>query len=360
VAEPLYRRRVAAQVIVLNGGSSAGKSSVARALQVQLPRPWLRFGTDVLGDALPPSGPNAVVTFGAGGEVWVAPGYRALEHAWYRGLAEMAAAGVGLILDEVFLRGAVNQAELAAVLAGLDVVWVGVRCDHAEATAREAARPDRVVGMAAAQAEVVHRGVVYDVEVDTTRASPGDCAQLVLDHVEGLADAGPAAPSTGPAGSDDVATGSISTVSASRFRVVAAVYGILEAEDRVLLMRRAGTGYRDGQLGLPAGHVDGGEDAVAALRRELREELAITVDADACHLALVVHRAPERPGDGEYLDLVFTVATWHGTPVVAEPAKCSELVWVDRRHLPADVIDYVTDAFAAVDRGEQLLLHGWT
>lgn len=56
LAEPLYRQRVAAQVIVLNGGSSAGKSSLARALQVQVPRPWLVFGTDVLGDALPASG----------------------------------------------------------------------------------------------------------------------------------------------------------------------------------------------------------------------------------------------------------------------------------------------------------------
>lgn len=145
-----------------------------------------------------------------------------------------------------------------------------------------------------------------------------------------------------------------------RHRVVAAVYGILEADGRVLLMRRAGTGYRDGQLGLPAGHLDGGEDAVTGLRRELQEELAVTVDPAACRLAVVVHRAPERPGDGEYLDLVFTVDSWHGTPVVAEPTKCSELVWADRAHPPADVVDYVTAALAAVDRGQRLLVHGWT
>lgn len=175
--------RVTAGVIVLNGGSSAGKSSVARALQLLLPRPWLVFGTDVFGEALPPSGPNAVITFGPAGEVWVAAGYRPLEQAWYRGLAAMAAAGVGLILDEVFLRGADGQAELAAVLTGLDVVWVGVRCDPAVAAAREASRPDRVVGMAASQAEVVHRGMTYDVEVDTTGTSTTDCAQVIADHV---------------------------------------------------------------------------------------------------------------------------------------------------------------------------------
>ena len=173
-----------AAVIVLNGGSSSGKSSIARALQLLLPQPWLTFGADVLGEALPQFGANAVVTFGPAGEVWVAPAYRPLEQAWYRGLAAIAAAGVGLILDEVFLRGADGQADLGAVLTGLDVVWVGVRCDAAVAKAREAVRPDRVVGMAASQAEVVHRGMAYDVEVDTTRTSTAECAHLIVDHLD--------------------------------------------------------------------------------------------------------------------------------------------------------------------------------
>lgn len=175
-----------AAVIVLNGGSSSGKSSIARALQLLLPQPqpWLTFGADVLGEALPRSGANAVVTFGPAGEVWLAPAYRPLEQAWYRGLAAMAAAGVGLILDEVFLRGGDGQADLAAVLSGLDVVWVGVRCDPAVAAAREAVRADRVVGMAASQAEVVHRGMAYDVEVDTTRTSTAECAHLIVDHLD--------------------------------------------------------------------------------------------------------------------------------------------------------------------------------
>jgi len=44
---------VAARVIVLNGGSSSGKSGIARCLQAVLPDPWLTFGTDTLVDALP-------------------------------------------------------------------------------------------------------------------------------------------------------------------------------------------------------------------------------------------------------------------------------------------------------------------
>ena len=44
------------QVIVLNGGSSSGKSSIARALQDVMPGLWLTFGTDVLAEALPSRG----------------------------------------------------------------------------------------------------------------------------------------------------------------------------------------------------------------------------------------------------------------------------------------------------------------
>lgn len=209
---------VAARVIVLNGGSSAGKSSIARALQRLLAETWLVFGTDVLGEALPPAGGNAVITFGPAGEVWVAPGYRPLEQAWYRGIAAMAAAGVGLILDEVFLQSGDNQAVLAGALTGLDVIWVGVRCDAAVAAARESSRGDRVVGMAASQADVVHRGVTYDIEVDTTRISAADCARLIVDHLDHAvrADHADHADSAVPLPSGDIPAGGDVRV---RFRV---------------------------------------------------------------------------------------------------------------------------------------------
>jgi chloramphenicol 3-O-phosphotransferase len=37
---------MATQLIVLNGGSSPGKSGIARCLQAVLPDPWLAFGVD--------------------------------------------------------------------------------------------------------------------------------------------------------------------------------------------------------------------------------------------------------------------------------------------------------------------------
>jgi 8-oxo-dGTP pyrophosphatase MutT (NUDIX family) len=138
-----------------------------------------------------------------------------------------------------------------------------------------------------------------------------------------------------------------------------AVYGVLVDGDRVLLLRRAGSGYHDGLLSLPAGHLDGGEDAVSGLVRELLEELTIIVDRRSCRLAVVLHCAPEFAGDHEYVHLVFTVDTWVGTPSIGEPNKCSELIWVDRDHLPADLVGHSMIALHAVAAGEPLVLWGW-
>jgi chloramphenicol 3-O phosphotransferase len=59
------------------------------------------------------------------------------------------------------------------------VLWVGVRCAAAVAASREVARGNRVGGMALSQAEVVHHGVAYDLEVDTTHAEALDCAHQI-------------------------------------------------------------------------------------------------------------------------------------------------------------------------------------
>jgi ADP-ribose pyrophosphatase YjhB (NUDIX family) len=148
-------------------------------------------------------------------------------------------------------------------------------------------------------------------------------------------------------------------MSAEPFRLAAAVYGILRDGDRLLLMRRAGTTFRHGQLSLPAGHLDGGEDAVAGLVRELREELRIEADPQNCRLALLMHSAPEDSEDHEYFHLFFSVDRWRGEPVIGEPDKCSELRWVEASALPSDLVDYVGEALATMTQGESLALRGW-
>jgi chloramphenicol 3-O phosphotransferase len=172
-------------VIVVNGGSSSGKSSIARSLQGLLSRPWLTFGVDNLIEAVPlqAAAEGSAILFGSNGLITLGPAFRQVEAAWYQGLAAMARTGIGVIVDEVFLGGGASQARLRSALEGLQVLWVGVCCESAVATAREAVRPDRMVGMAESQAKLVHEGVHYDVTVDTTSTTAEACARLIAEHV---------------------------------------------------------------------------------------------------------------------------------------------------------------------------------
>lgn len=167
-------------IVVLNGGSSSGKTSIARCLTTMLGAGWLRLSVDDFVDALSPAlwdSPEGIVIDEHGG---VLPGsqFRMLELAWLRGLSAMSRAGAHVVLDDVFLDGGETQRRVAAAL-GEDVVWIGVRCAPDIAAARELARGDRQAGMARKQAEVVHRGVEYDLVVDSGTAEPSECAQAI-------------------------------------------------------------------------------------------------------------------------------------------------------------------------------------
>ena len=172
---------MATQVIVLNGGSSSGKSGIVRCLQAVLPEPWLVFAIDTLVDSMPASLQAALVS--PDGAVNVGPEFRKLQDAWQEGLAATARAGAPVIVDDVFLGGGQSQEDWRKVLVGLDVLWVGVRCEAAVAAGREIARGDRVRGMAEQQAELVHRDVEYDVEVDTTHTESLECARTIAEAV---------------------------------------------------------------------------------------------------------------------------------------------------------------------------------
>jgi chloramphenicol 3-O phosphotransferase len=185
VPEAPYRGAVSTQLIMLNGGSSSGKSGIARCLQAVLAEPWLAFGCDSFVAALPAKmqASGEGIAFTADGGVSVGADFRVLEAAWMNGIAATARAGARIIIDDVFLGGAASQRRWQTAVGGLAVLWVGVRCDSAVAAGREIARGDRTQGMAASQANMVHEGVSYDLEVDTTHAESLVCARTIAARV---------------------------------------------------------------------------------------------------------------------------------------------------------------------------------
>lgn len=164
---------MSSQLIMLNGASSSGKTTLAHALQETLPGLWLHFGIDDLVKALPPRLlSDEGISFGSTGSVTVGTVFRQAEHAWMLGVVATVRAGVSVIVDDVFLGGAASQQRWREALGDLPCLWVGVHCDPGEAERREQARADRPPGMHRQQADRVHLGVRYDLEVDTTHQTP--------------------------------------------------------------------------------------------------------------------------------------------------------------------------------------------
>jgi chloramphenicol 3-O phosphotransferase len=163
--EPLPARRGPGRIILLNGASSSGKSTLAKALQDALDEPFLHVSSDqfVAAGMLPRRRDD-----GGPFDWWhqVRPRFFA---GFHRCLPALAHAGNDLVVEHVIeFRDWRDQ--LAVLLAGLDVFLIGVHCDPDELDRRERARGDRRAGEGRAHVEVnrIHTFGPYDFEVDTT------------------------------------------------------------------------------------------------------------------------------------------------------------------------------------------------
>lgn len=184
--------------MVLNGTSSAGKSSAASAFQdiraaggecwivlglddflAKLPGRWVEVGKWV--------GPLAsdgirLVTDGDRANFRIGELARRLMYAYRRSVRELARSGINVIVDEVLL-GEEEWLDWCEALDGLAPVWVALRCDLEVAVARESARGDRAIGLVRGQADTVHRFPAYHLELDTTATPVAGIAQQLSDFL---------------------------------------------------------------------------------------------------------------------------------------------------------------------------------
>lgn len=98
------------------------------------------------------------------------------------------------------------------------------------------------------------------------------------------------------------------------------------AAELFVLLRASGLRDHPGQFGLPGGRLEDGEDPLSAARRELDEELAVSLGPDA-----FVGRLPATTTTSGYR--IHPIVLWSDDPVVEVPAP-DEVAEVFRLPLP--------------------------
>lgn len=197
------------QLILVNGPSSAGKSTLCRALQAALEHPYLVAGFDdfifmsapryYLGadtgrqderDRFTALGVEMVTTSPPGAPVAVVarfgPVFRCLIDGMAPAVRSLVDAGNPVIFDHVLHDQEMYESFLTAT-KGLSVFKIGVTCPVSVLEERERARGDRVLGRARGLDEVVHSFCTYDTMVDTAALSPEDCVAQILRALPGTA-----------------------------------------------------------------------------------------------------------------------------------------------------------------------------
>jgi 8-oxo-dGTP pyrophosphatase MutT (NUDIX family) len=134
-----------------------------------------------------------------------------------------------------------------------------------------------------------------------------------------------------------------------------AVHLFLARGDEILWLLRQGTGWLDGFYSVVAGHVDVGESAIAAMIREAREEVGISLSPQQLEHVVTVHR----DSDTERVDFFFLARDFEGEVCNMEPDKCGALTWASFEQAPTPRVPYVEAAFEAWREGKAYIEFGW-
>jgi len=191
----------AGTVIILNGPSCAGKSTVIKAFQAKQSMPWLSIGIDnFFVGVLPPKfyvedkpeyhavmhgiasideQGNKIFTLNIGPE-----GQKVIK-GMHRAIADYAKAGNNVIVDYINYDPAWIP-DLTKALHGIKMLWVGVTASLESIEAREKLRGrPNIEGHARSHYNTVHQGIAYDLMIDTDKLTPEQAADNIIKLLNG-------------------------------------------------------------------------------------------------------------------------------------------------------------------------------
>jgi chloramphenicol 3-O phosphotransferase len=162
------------RIVLLNGPSSAGKTTLTKAVSRRLATPWLVLPVDLLHQIR--TRPSAELTDRQWQDV-----FHRTRAAYHRALVGAAAVGCDVLGDHV-LSEPWRLDDLLGLSVGLDVLLVHVTCDPGELVRREKTRGDRDPGTARTQLRLVFTHGDCDLAVDTTYG-PDEPTAALLDLI---------------------------------------------------------------------------------------------------------------------------------------------------------------------------------
>lgn len=162
--------RKTGRILLLNGPSSAGKTTLSWELQTKASGYWYWLPLDCFLAAVP-------------SQQWDEASdaaYRTAYDLHHECVKLLSDQGKNVIVDTVICSEAAF-ASFEEKMAGYPVIMVKVTCPVEELNRREAARGDRDIGLAAGQADIMVPRQSYDLVVDTHGQSTAECACRIMD-----------------------------------------------------------------------------------------------------------------------------------------------------------------------------------
>lgn len=181
------------QIIYLNGPSSCGKTTLAKALQQALEIPFLLVGIDKIIGWMPEKvnnweGGEAPLGYSwkksqddSGNpiqELQIGPYAQKMSRTFQEVILALAKMGHHVIIDDVSF-GKQQVDEWKTVLKDFRVLWVGVNAPLSVLEQREKKRNNRIQGSARAQFHKVHVNVTYDLDIDTHQSTLSEIVEKI-------------------------------------------------------------------------------------------------------------------------------------------------------------------------------------